>query len=667
MRISIRATRLLAAVLLLLPFAKAHSFLLEPIADWRSVNRPHCRLGGPPGAPPDDCHGPCIPWGSWFMNKSAPTTIWQRGGQVIVKWARNNHRNGFVRLALVKRSNRMNFTAHEQAAFHYACWDGNMKACEEDQYCGTDVSLYETTATVPNVPDGDYVLGWTWFGGFGTDGVTRYNYADYWSCANIRVRGGHPVGNERTKPAFKSGHDVDSCSAMTNRIGDCRVEPCDDSDVPEGPRRWRPFGFSQVIKTPGPSLRPSPVRKSDPSMLPSTAPSPSTEPLAPPTPKPRASQNPRTLPKQSGPLMPRTPPPVPLLKPKTLQTPPPKASSKPPKPKTFSPAKPTPVPPPNPSPSKTPAPTPTHDPGDVISCPLPRGCPQRERHNKPYILALQLIPLNATGQRASFGQCLCDGTPVNASRYVHGFTIEAVVYGRTTSARFFVNGRLVRIERFLPYAIAHNNETYYSAYTPPRSTKPVLISADVRDAAGYYFGRRYVRVLFVDGVAGNATGVRVLGAVRSPRESRAPRAPRESEASRSPRASRTPEVRESRSPRASRAPQAPREPRASRSPRASASYASARSELSERLEREPWSERPSYKPRSTSGSKYNDMVQSINTDNEQEKTVDSEKDKDTVINIKRNLASENQEATERSRPFRMSGSDGTWLSWRTGR
>eukprot|EP00171_Calliarthron_tuberculosum_P000892 IDg892t1 len=220
--------------------ASSHSYLLTPHPDWRNPWRAHCRRGGPAGEEPDNCPGPCIPWESeWFVNRTAPTTEWSRGQRVRVSWARNGHRNGFVRLALVPRADRMNLEAHARGTFHYACWDGNQRACDAERYnCGTDIYTYETNATVPALPD------------------------DYWSCANIRVRGGEPVDAPSTplRATFAPGNHKGTCTATTNIIGECQVEPCPDSDVPGGRRELRPYGFYDAKPMQAPRASVSPAR-----------------------------------------------------------------------------------------------------------------------------------------------------------------------------------------------------------------------------------------------------------------------------------------------------------------------------------------------------------------------------------------------------------------------
>lgn len=232
--------------------AYSHSYLLYPLSDWHDENHPHCRRGGPELKPLDDCPGPCIATDTWFYNKDAPETVWRRGDRVLIKWTRNTHQNGFVRLALVPRQKRMSFVAHAFGTFQYSCWDINKRPCDPAKsHCGTDNYTYQTYATVPSVNNGEYVLGWSWYGGYGetSRGKFRYNFADYWSCANIKIDGGNKL-TITDPPVFVPGNRRGLCRATTNIIGKCSIEPCIDLHVPLSPRLWRPYGFPQPSASP---------------------------------------------------------------------------------------------------------------------------------------------------------------------------------------------------------------------------------------------------------------------------------------------------------------------------------------------------------------------------------------------------------------------------------
>ena len=234
--------------LTLVSIVRAHSYLVEPTADWKSRNRAHCRRGGPEKNPPDNCHGPCIDPGSWFYRKEAQDTpaVWRRGDKVQVLWTRNTHTSGFIRLTLVPVEKRRSYTAHERGTFHYSCFDSEPRKCDESKYaCGTDDKLYGTEVRVPDdVKDGLYVLGWSWYGAANMQrGKVTYKFGDYWSCAYIRVRGGELVARKRRKLRFVPGTGEERCNAISNRLHQCTVEPCKDKLKGKKRRMLCPYGM----------------------------------------------------------------------------------------------------------------------------------------------------------------------------------------------------------------------------------------------------------------------------------------------------------------------------------------------------------------------------------------------------------------------------------------
>jgi len=142
-----------------------------------------------------------------------------------------NQQMSLVRLSLVRSSERMSDNAHALGAFHYSCFESRPIPCDHEKvFCGTDVILHETSFTVPCVPDGEYVLGWSWYGAYakGRGQSSLYNFGDYWSCSFIRIEGGSPVRPlcRFPVPKFVSGTDQSQCEALSNRVGMCNIEPC---------------------------------------------------------------------------------------------------------------------------------------------------------------------------------------------------------------------------------------------------------------------------------------------------------------------------------------------------------------------------------------------------------------------------------------------------------
>lgn len=79
---------------------------------------------------------------------------------------------GFVRWALVTPDKINDQAAHNAGAFAWGCYSVGRYTCssaEKAEHCGADNtgSAERTEGVVPtNLPDGDYVLGWVWYGGF---------------------------------------------------------------------------------------------------------------------------------------------------------------------------------------------------------------------------------------------------------------------------------------------------------------------------------------------------------------------------------------------------------------------------------------------------------------------------------------------------------------------
>jgi len=205
--------------------AEAHSFMLKPKGDFKSYNKAECRLGGPLHAPNDTCPGPCIDTSSWQYDKNATATTYKRGDFVTMVWARNNHKGGFVRFSLVPKNMRMSKQAHNRLTFRWACYNSDRHECHGSE-CGTDSEAYRTKVEIPSsFPDGEYILGWAWFGG---TVQKKSKFGDYYSCSSVVIRGG-PL-KRSYMPKFIPGENLGgatNCSASTNRPGKCIREPCD--------------------------------------------------------------------------------------------------------------------------------------------------------------------------------------------------------------------------------------------------------------------------------------------------------------------------------------------------------------------------------------------------------------------------------------------------------
>lgn len=216
------------------------------------------------------CPGPCGEDrvemnGGVFFNPNATPTMYRRGDKVMMKWTRNNHQSGFVRFTLVPKQYRMSKEAHDEFAFHYACWEAGERYCGPDEFCSTDEEgkMFETEVEIPRVyPDGEYTLGWSWYGGTRyRDGGPKAEYGDYYSCANIAIQGSKGENGETTSdpptdafiPVFKPGlpGEKETCYASVNQLGICVTEPC-YARYPGAERVPAPFENNQ---TPPPILR----------------------------------------------------------------------------------------------------------------------------------------------------------------------------------------------------------------------------------------------------------------------------------------------------------------------------------------------------------------------------------------------------------------------------
>ncbi|CAN8072702.1 unnamed protein product [Agarophyton chilense] len=189
-----------------------------------------CRIGGTGGFI-GNCPGPCPNYNIGAdADPSNPTVIFQRGGYHRVVWTRNNHEGGFVRWTMVPLNKKDSKLWHSKMAFHYNCWSAGRFSCNDFDFhrdCNYDRQneAYAKMLYIPPVfPDGDYVLGWTWYGG----GVGFGHFGDYYDCAYVRVSGGEPV-QESYVPEFVSGGGSsydDGCEATVDDLGICWREPC---------------------------------------------------------------------------------------------------------------------------------------------------------------------------------------------------------------------------------------------------------------------------------------------------------------------------------------------------------------------------------------------------------------------------------------------------------
>ncbi len=217
------ATQVACAIILvfLTISVHGHSYLSlpEPISNVET-----CRVGGTPGFEAH-CPGPCPHYDfREDMTPERPSRTYKRGERVEIRWTKNNHRDGFMRLSLVPIDEMWNKDAHQRYAFYFGCWTDQEIDCNpferhRDCYYDRENLGYKTQVTIPLIyPDGVYVLGWTWYGG----GRVFGSFGDYWDCAYVEIKGGP---TQDTFPAaFESWQGW--CLASVDRLGVCDTEPC---------------------------------------------------------------------------------------------------------------------------------------------------------------------------------------------------------------------------------------------------------------------------------------------------------------------------------------------------------------------------------------------------------------------------------------------------------
>lgn len=427
---------------LLAGLATAHSFMLEPSCDNTMVEKRHCRRGP---LSSDNCGGPCISMDSWQYNESAPVTEWKRGSKKRVRWARNNHVSGFVRLSLVPVEQRDSMEAHEKHAFHYTCFETGERKCDSDKYyCGTDTKVYETKIKVPKVKDGVYVLGWAWYGGFarGSRGEVNLHFGDYYSCAYIRIKGGKKSKKKLQKPKFKPKNKEKRCMALANERGVCKIEPCPKAYVGAEPELMCPKGFKwKKSKCRWSKKRGKKGGKGKKSKSKS---------------RKKKSKGRKDKDKGRG-----------------------KKGTKKKAEKYGKDGKALPV-----SGAATAIAVSDESSSEKVDC----GCSVR-KGDTPYIGTLLISRLDKNGRRIDT-KCLCGGT-VNLEEYAHGFTILAHLVGEASPVRFFVDGHVERTERYAPYAIAGDTGGVFNRCMPPIG-RSIWIEAQVKEER-YGVKVRFVR------------------------------------------------------------------------------------------------------------------------------------------------------------------------------
>lgn len=191
----------------------AHSSLVSPLEETYDNA---CRIGGVNRHKGVNCPGPCP---TKKKRRNYRVVTYRRGQRTPIEYLRNNHKGGFLRLSLVPVHQKMSHAVHARNAFRWSCWSHGRIGCGSGS-CGTDRtrSRYRQFMTIPDVfPDGEYVLGYAWYGG-------SFQQGDYYSCARVRVKGGAPLRQSYT--AILEHARNGKCDSTANKLGICRREPC---------------------------------------------------------------------------------------------------------------------------------------------------------------------------------------------------------------------------------------------------------------------------------------------------------------------------------------------------------------------------------------------------------------------------------------------------------
>lgn len=290
-------TAIVIGVLALVPYVRAHSFMLKPLPFNRQYTTFTCDN--------NDCGLACPQYDPAYANNTptSPEAVWSRGQRVNVTWARNNHHGGFIAFMLVPMnpslSTLQDTALHDALAFNHGCWEQGNFACAEGVFCGSSTNALSRIITVPSVyPDGIYVFAIVWYGGLHFE--RRYGYfPDYRSCAFIRIQGGYSTVR-KFNPFFDPGRNTrkvqgDWCEAAADAPGVCPYTGCRGPEYPmftgkprvfangaQPPPIYRSYleSLLGISSTPKPSRSPS--RQPTPSPYfpvssPLTAPSSSTQ------------------------------------------------------------------------------------------------------------------------------------------------------------------------------------------------------------------------------------------------------------------------------------------------------------------------------------------------------------------------------------------------------
>lgn len=177
---------------------------------------------------------------------------YQRGQQIDINWARNNHVGGFIRLSVVPlaSSDQKGIFDIEDNIEQLHCHESGCGSGDPLNYPGMlggdppgknqpFQNMCTKKFTIPaHLPDGSYTLQWLWYGAGAHYGNPFQMEGDYKSCHDFTVSGGAPVKAKPTGtcPVYKGG-DIhqkgDKCIYLyETKPETCTVSPnTDNGDI----------------------------------------------------------------------------------------------------------------------------------------------------------------------------------------------------------------------------------------------------------------------------------------------------------------------------------------------------------------------------------------------------------------------------------------------------
>jgi hypothetical protein len=265
-------SRLFLAILLALcvSYAFGHSYVTEPRTRTnQKETQSGCR--GP------NCLGPCD---APFSASRTPAVTIARGASITVKWPRNNHAGGFIRLAWTQTSGSDVHANFDNGVQEIVCHE--IGGCFPDDSknpnggdSGPGDGSSRACSTSINVPlhlsDGEWTLQWAWFGG-------AFALGDYYSCVDYKISGG-PTG-AKVDAVFIGGDYTypgqNKCKFFnTDRLHACVQEPCDKPVYTMYQEQSGPaFGFSSNQNKPLTTAAAKPITTAQVSKLLTTSQAP---------------------------------------------------------------------------------------------------------------------------------------------------------------------------------------------------------------------------------------------------------------------------------------------------------------------------------------------------------------------------------------------------------